>query len=434
MKIIEKDISEIRPYENNPRKNISAIDGVAESIKNFGFRVPIVIDTNDVIVCGHTRYLAAIQLGMTALPCVVADDLTPQQIKAFRIADNSTASLASWNEKLLKEELVELQEFNWNLLGLDVKVSDGQIYEDDPPAVDYENAPITKLGDVWKLGQHILCCGDCTDNSLINFLMNKTNGCDLVVTDPPYNMNYEGGGGTSKAKRQMHKIQNDNMPVAEFDAFICTVYSAINMLMKDGASFYVFFKELGQGVFLTNLEKAGLSYNQILCWVKNQIVIGGARYQNMYEPCIFGHKGKRIKQWYGKRKQRSVIEDIDLLDEKGLREYVKELLAIDEADIIREPKPTVADLHPTMKPIRLLSRFILNSSAPNDLVFDPFGGSGSTLIACEQTHRRCLTIELEPRFCDVIIQRWQNLTGQEAELEGYSWVERLAQGESLHYQ
>ena len=195
-----------------------------------------------------------------------------------------------------------------------------------------------------------------------------------------------------------------------------SVYLSIKTYIKDGASFYIFYKELGRGVFLTSILEAGLLFKQELIWVKNQLVLGGSNYQSMYEPCLYGCKGKRVKIWKGGRKQRSVIESIDLMNEDELRKAVRELTEAQETDIIRENKPLVNDLHPTMKPIKLLARFIQNSSNPNDAVLDVFGGSGSTMIACEQLDRSAYLMELDPRFADVIVKRWENFTGKKAVL------------------
>lgn len=235
---------------------------------------------------------------------------------------------------------------------------------------------------------------------------------DLVVTDPPYNMAYEGAGNTKDRKSK--RIMNDKMPEADFAKFLKAVYTSYYTTMKDGASIYVFYKELGTGVFMQAMREAGLTFKQELIWVKSQLVLGGSKYQSMYEPCLMGCKGKSIKVWNGKRKQRSVIEHIDLMDEEELRTALLDVLHEEETDIIREKKPLKNDLHPTMKPIKLLAKLIQNSSNKGDIVLDLFGGSGSTLIACEQLGRVCYTSELDPKFCDVILQRWEKFTGKKA--------------------
>jgi DNA modification methylase len=256
-------------------------------------------------------------------------------------------------------------------------------------------------------------CGDCINQTHIDTLL-EGNMADLVVTDPPYNMAYEGAGKTPDDKRKTNKILNDKMPEEDFERFLTAVNGSIYSSLKNGASFYIFYKELGSGVFITALKAAALTFKQELIWVKNQLVLGGSKYQNMYEPCLFGCKGKSIKNWYSGRKERSVIEHIDLMDEKELRLAIKELLANEETDIIRVEKNKVNDLHPTMKPIKLLAKLIKNSSKQNDIVLDLFGGSGSTLMACEQLDRSCYMMELDTKYVDVIIDRWEKYTGKKA--------------------
>lgn len=275
--------------------------------------------------------------------------------------------------------------------------------------------PVSKQGDVYQLGSHRLMCGDSTSVADLNILLNGEL-TDLVVTDPPYNMAYQGAGKTPAAQREKNKILNDNMSDEDFEHFLFKVYSTMFEGMKEGSSCYVFYKELGKGVFLTAMEKGGLTFKQELVWVKNQLVLGGSKYQNMYEPCLFGCKGKSVENWYVGRKEKSVIESINDMNEFELREAFLDLIETLETDVIREQKTLKNDLHPTMKPIKLLARFIRNSSKLNDNVLDLFGGSGSTLIACDQMKRNCYMMELDPKYCDVIIKRWEALTGQTAEL------------------
>lgn len=419
MQIKDIMLVDLVEYENNPRNNDGAVQAVAESIKEFGFKVPIVIDSNNVIVAGHTRLKAARLLGLTTVPCIIADDLTPEQVKAFRIADNKTGELAEWDFTALEIELAELSEvsdIDMSDFGFDIsEIEEPQeIVEDEVPEVDEGNDPTVKLGDVWQLGKHRLLCGDSTDISAVEMLMNNELA-DMVLTDPPYNMGYMGAGNKNKSNYKHDKILNDKMSNDDFERFLTDIYSNLFIAMKDGASFYVFYKELGKGVFITALEKGGLTFKQELVWVKNQIVLGGSKYQNMYEPCLYGCKGERIENWYAGRRERSVIESIDLMNEFELRSTIIELLGTLETDVVRENKTLKNDLHPTMKPLKLLGRFINNSSAKEDIVLDLFGGSGSTLIACEQLGRRCFTMELDPKYCDVIIKRWEAFTGEEAE-------------------
>lgn len=291
-----------------------------------------------------------------------------------------------------------------------------EIIEDEPPEVDEENEPICKPGDIWLLGEHRLFCGDSLIANNIQKLLDGTS-VDLVVTDPPYNMKYEGAGRTPKEKRVKNRIINDNLSDTEFEVFTAKMYATLYDVMKDGASFYVFYKELGQGVFISTLHNSSLTFKQELIWAKNQIVLGGNKYQNIYEPILFGCKGKSVKIWQGGRKERSVVDNIELMSEDELKSLIKELLDNMPSDIIRENKMLKNDLHPTMKPVRLLGRLVKNSSNVGSIVLDIFGGSGGTLIACEQLNRRCYISEISPHYCDVIIKRWEKLTGKKAKLQ-----------------
>ena len=408
MNVREIKISEITPYENNPRNNDEAVESVANSIKEFGFKQPIVLDRDNVIVIGHTRYKASILLGLEVVPCIFADDLSDDQIKALRLADNKTGEIATWDFEKLDLEIDSI-ELDLEPFGFEFEDEPEEIVEDEVPDIPEE--PISKYGEIYRLGNHYLMCGDSTSKDDVNKLLNKAK-VDLVCTDPPYNMAYEGAGNTPKEKRKANKMLNDNMHEDMFYEFIKKAFKIFNDVMKDGASFYVFYKELGFGTFLKAIKDAGLNFKQELIWVKSQLVLGGSKYQNMYEPILFGCKGKSIKQWFGGRKNTSVIEMIDLMDEDELKETIRELT--DNTDIIREKKQTVNDLHPTMKPVRLMAKLIENSSKSGDTVLDVFGGSGSTLMACEQLNRKCYICELDPRFVDVIIERWENFTGKEA--------------------
>lgn len=423
MKIVSVSLQDLKPYENNPRINDNAIDSVANSIKEFGFKVPVVITKDNVIVAGHTRYKASLKLGLKEVPCIVADDLTEEQIKAFRLADNKVSELAEWDFEKLNIELsnidLDMSLFNFDVKELSVEIDKHKEVEEDnfnvEETLEEISIPTVKRGQLWKLGNHYLLCGDSTNKDDVRKLMNG-NKANLVLTDPPYNMNYSGAGNTPKDKRDDLKILNDNLSDDDFELFLINVNKALSDVMLDGASFYIFYKELGKGVFITSLEKGGLTFKQELIWLKNHLVLGGSKYQNIYEPCLFGCKGESIAIWNGGRKQTSVIDSIDMLNDIEVRNTLRELIETLDVDVIRENKQLVNDLHPTMKPLKLLARFIKNSSNVNDIVLDVFGGSGSTLITCEQLERQCFTMELDEKFCDVIIKRWEDLTGKKAVL------------------
>lgn len=417
MEVLQRTIREITPYENNPRNNDSAVDAVAASIREFGWQQPIVVDVDGVIIAGHTRYKAAKKLHLKEVPVVVADNLTDEQVRAYRLADNKSGELAEWNFPLLEEELASLSgidmcEFGFENVSNGGAITVSDIKEDDY-TVELPDEPKAQYGDIYGLGNHRLMCGDSTCLSDVEKLIDGRLA-DLVITDPPYNMGYEGAGRSKNRKSK--RILNDKMPEDEFRKFLNLVYGNYFCCMKDGASLYVFYKEMGTGVFITAMVNAGLTYKQELIWVKNQLVLGGSKYQSMYEPFLLGCKGKRIATWNGKRKERSVIESVDLMDEETLRKTILDLLDCIPSDVIRENKQLVNDLHPTMKPVRLIGKLILNSSNQDDSVLDLFGGSGTTLIAAEQLKRSAYLMELDPKYVDVIIDRWEKFTGEKAVL------------------
>lgn len=419
LEIVYLPPGDLTPYENNARKHApNDIDAIIASIEKFGFSDPIGIwSDKNIIVEGHGRQIAALQMGLSEVPCIRLDHMTDEQRRGYALAHNKTAELSEWDFSKLDEELKALDSegFEMSDLGFDMEAIGGGTPQADEDDFDVEppEEPKAKPGDIYQLGRHRLMCGDSTSIIDIEKLMDGRKA-DCVVTDPPYNMAYEGAGNTHN--RAAHRIMNDNMGRDEFREFLRSVYFTMKQAMRDGASFYVFYKELGEGVFISTLEDAGLKYKQELIWVKSQLVLGGAKYQNMYEPCLFGCKGDRPDTWNGKRNQRSVIESIDLMDENDLRFAIRDLLDTISCDVVREKKQVVNDLHPTMKPVRLLAKLITNSTNADGAVLDLFGGSGSTLIACEQLGRTCYMNELDPKFVDVIISRWEQFTGGKAVL------------------
>lgn len=423
MEFVYKKVKHLIPYINNARTHDQKqIDQIIASIKEFGFTNPVLIDETDNIIAGHGRLLAAKKMGLDEIPCIIIPGLNEAQKKAYIIADNKIALNSGWDEDLLRQEFESLKDIDFDLDIVGFNLS--EIHEimnitDEPTEDNYDLdtaldeiiEPKSKPGDIYQLGNHRVMCGSCTVPADMSTLMNEK-FADLVVTDPPYNMNYQGAGNTINRKEK--KILNDHLSNNDFDNLLISSFENMREVMKEGATAYVFYKELGHGTFLTNAEKANLTFKQELIWVKNQIVVGGSKYQNMYEPCLMLCKEK-ISIWNGGRKQKSVIEDINFMNEDELREAIKnfETESLD-TDIIRVNKNLVNDLHPTMKPIRLLSQFIKNSSNPGDIVLDTFGGSGSTLIACEQLNRTCYMMELDPKYVDVIIDRWERFTGKQA--------------------
>ena len=411
MKIIDKKLSEITPYWNNPRKNDQAVDKVAASIQEFGFKQPIVVDSNSVIIVGHTRYKAAQMMQLETVPVLVADDLDEQQVRAYRLADNKTSEFAEWNFDILDNELFNISDIDMSQFGFDIIDAEEEIevIEDDYTE-DVE--PRTKLGDVWSLGTHRLICGDSTDSDTILKLMDGQKA-DLLVTDPPYNIDVEGKAG---------KIMNDNMDDIAFKEFLIDAFTVAFSALGGGAAFYIWHGDSEGLNFRSALKDIGVEIRQCLIWNKSMFTLTRQDYQWKHEPCLYGWV-KGTHYFIDDRKQSTVIEDttpnyrnmkkaelLDLLDEI----YSDKV----STTVLYEKKPSISELHPTMKPVKLIARLIKNSSKPGWIVLDTFGGSGTTLIACEQLRRKCYMCELDPHYADVIIDRWEKLTGKQAVLVG----------------
>ena len=383
MQIIIKGISEIKPYENNPRNNDSAVDAVAASIREFGWQQPIVVDKDGVIIAGHTRYKAARKLGLTEVPVIVADKLTEEQIKAYRLADNKSGELAEWDTALLDEELAELADFDMSQFGFDtilqeeVREAEEDDYEVNPP-----EEPKAKLGDIYQLGRHRLMCGDSTDAESV-YQLCQDGQVDMLLTDPPYGVDY-----TGKTKDVL-KIQNDATSDEMLRDMLADAFSAANNIMKPGAVFYIWHADSKALVFRIACQMAGWEVRQVLIWVKNKLVPGRQDYQWKHEPCLYGWKDGAGHLWTSDRKQTTIL-NFD--------------------------RPTKNKEHPTMKPVKLFDYQIQNNTKGGDIVLDLFGGSGTTIVACEQNGRCARVMELDPRYVDVIIDRWEKLTGEKAVL------------------
>lgn len=388
MQVEAKSIDEIKPYENNPRDNDDAVDAVANSIKEFGWQQPIVVDNEGVIIAGHTRYKAAKKLGLKHVPVVVADNLTPDQVKAYRLADNKTAELADWDMDLLNEELDQIRDIDMSQFGFDdldsLELEDADTAKDDNFDEATPAEPKSKSGQIYQLGRHRLMCGDSTNKSDVKALMGGYQA-DLLLTDPPYNVDY-----TGKKKTAM-KIANDHLKGDDFYKFLYSAFDCAKENMKDGAAYYVWYASGTPMSYVFNkaLNDVGMKVRQQLIWEKNQIVIGRQDYQWQHEPCLYGWNEDGSHAWYSDRKQSTVLHF---------------------------DKPQRSDLHPTMKPIPLFDYQIKNSSKSGDIVLDLFGGSGTSIMACEQDGRTCYTMEFDPKYVDVIIKRWEEFTGKRAKL------------------
>ena len=380
MDIIEKNLNEIEPYEKNPRKNDHAVEYVANSIKEFGFKVPIVIDKNGIIVAGHTRYKASKKLGLKKIPCIIADDLTDEQIKAYRLADNKVSEKSEWDFDLLGEELDEIFDIDMVDFGFEFsedEEEETEVIEDEVPE---EVEPIAKLGDIWQLGRHRLMCGDSTNLKDVQSLMNGALA-DLLITDPPYNVDYHGGTAEKLT------IKNDSMEDAQFRAFLAEAFNCADSVMKPGAVFYIWHADSEGFNFRVACKEVGWNVRQCLIWKKSSLVLGRQDYQWQHEPCLYGWKDGAGHLWASDRKQTTILEF---------------------------EKPKKNDVHPTMKPVALFDYQIKNNTKGGDIVLDLFGGSGTTIMACEQNNRIAYSMELDPHYVDVIIARWEKFTGQKA--------------------
>lgn len=395
MNIQKIKIESLKPAEYNPRKDLKPEDEeyqkIKKSITEFGYVAPVIVNSNMTVIGGHQRLKVLKELGYTEVECVVVD-LDQEKEKALNIALNKISG--DWDNDKLEELLAELKQtdIDMDITGFSFDEVDEILKditgskEDDfdlDQALDEIEEPISKRGDVWILGKNRLMCGDSTQKEDVMHLMNSQEA-DMLLTDPPYNVDYE--GKTSEAL----KIENDNMSETEFYNFLLDSFKNMFDSIKYGGSAYVFHADTEGLNFRNAFKSCGFKLAQCLVWVKNTFVMGRQDYQWRHEPILYGWKPGAGHYFVNNRKQSTVLEF---------------------------DKPSRNAEHPTMKPVDLLVYLIKNSSKENDLILDLFGGSGSTLIAAEQTQRRCYTMELDPKYCDVIIKRWENLTGEKAILE-----------------
>jgi len=427
MHVEERPLSAIRPYERNPRHNDAAVEAVAASIREFGFRQPLVVDEEDVIVVGDTRYKAALRLGLKKVPVHVAKGLTPAQIKAYRIADNQCASFSFWNDERLAQELIELQQLNYDLAQtafpqdellrlLEPPVNPGLTDPDDVPALP--DAATTKPGDLWVLGRHRLLCGDSSKPEDVDRLLDGA-PVHLVNTDPPYNVRVEPrsnnaiAAGLSSFQPKMHhqtldlarhphkakptskKLRAKDRPLAndfvsdgEFARLLEAWFGNLARVLLPGRSFYIWGGYANCGNYPPVLKALGLYFSQALIWVKEHPVLTRKDFMGNHEWCFYGWREGAGHQFFGPANATDVWS-------------VKKV----------NPQSMV---HLTEKPVELAARALQFSSRPGEHVLDLFGGSGSTLIAAEQAGRCAFLMELDPLYCDVIVERWQRFTGKEA--------------------
>ena len=385
-------ITDVVPYDKNPRNNAGAVESTANSIKEFGWQQPIVVDKDNIIIVGHTRLKAAEKLNLDTVPVVVADNLSDEQVKAYRLADNKTGELADWDMALLSEELEGIAELDMGDFGFELAEDEEEVVDDDFD-VEVPEEPTSKLGQIYQLGNHRLMVGDSTDTKQVEVLMGGQQA-DLLVTDPPYNVALGMGGSVDEAIKRHRRtdglvIMNDKMEDSKFREFLVSVYTAAKNNMKAGASFYIWHADSERFNFEGAAKDVGWQVRETLIWNKNSITLGRQDYQWKHEPCLYGWNEGGSHAWYSDRKQSTVL-NFD--------------------------RPTSSKLHPTMKPVPLFDYQIKNSSKQGDLVLDLFGGSGTTMIACEQNGRHAYLMELDPKYADVIITRWEEFTGKKAEL------------------
>ena len=393
-KIEQWPTAKLLPYARNARTHSDdQVAQIAASIAEFGFTNPILAGSDGIIVAGHGRLAAAQKLGLEIVPVVVLDHLSPTQRRALVIADNRIAENAGWDDAMLRIELeaLQLEGFDLDITGFDADAlaeliagdepdNEGQTDEDAVPEVG--EIPISRPGDVWIMGQHRLLCGDSTVAESYARLM-QGDMADMVFTDPPYNVNYA-NSAKDKMRGKDRAILNDNLGDGFYDFLLAALTPTIGNCR---GGIYVAMSSSELDVLQAAFRAAGGKWSTFIIWAKNTFTLGRADYQRQYEPILYGWPEGAQRHWCGDR---------------------------DQGDVWAIKKPQKNDLHPTMKPVELVERAIRNSSRPGNVVLDPFGGSGTTLIAAEKSGRIARLIELDPKYVDVIVRRWEDFTGQTA--------------------
>lgn len=411
-KMQEVSIDDLIPYERNAKTHDAAqIEKLKASMQEFGFISPILIDEQKNIIAGHGRVMAARELGLKTVPAVYVEGLTEAQRKAYIIADNRLTELGGWDMQAVQSELQELEAegFDTKITGFDLEdivITDDMGADlDEDKSVPDQPEKRTERGDIWKLGDHRLMCGDSTNPQDVETLM-AGKYCDLLLTDPPYNVDY-----TGKTKEAL-KIDNDAQDLQQFRDFLQAAFNNASAVMKEGAAYYCWHASRSMAEFRDALEEAGLTPRQYLIWIKNTMVLGRQDYQWRHEPCFYGWKEGGAHYFIDVRSFTTVWDKADEMSRDEAIKALKELGSL--TTTIYEDRPTVSDLHPTMKPVGLFKKLIRNSSREGDLVLDLFGGSGTTIMAAEEMGRRCYTMEFDSHYCDVIISRWEETTGRKA--------------------
>lgn len=413
----EVAIDLLKPYANNAKVHSKQqIKKIGESIFEFGFLSPCLIDMEYNVIAGHGRIEAAKSIGLSTVPCLFVEGLSEAQYKAYVLADNKLTELGDWDEAKIKEELETLKslDFDISLTGFDLDnlvLNTGDVEEldiDDELEELVTEKTISKSGQIWLLGQHRLMVGDSTDKDDVFALMDG-NEADLVITDPPYNVAVANADGLT--------IANDDMSEGEFSSFLDSAMAAAASVLKAGGVFYIWHADSNGLQFRQACVDNGLTIKQNLIWVKSRFTLGRQDYQWMHEPCLYGWKEGAGHYFQNARNIPTVVESIDNYENMSKEELVEIIrqLADDRTSVCHEQTPVADDLHPTMKPINLILRQIKNSSREGETVLDLFGGSGTTLLECEQLNRKCCMMEYDPKYADVIIRRWEEETGKKAE-------------------
>ena len=438
MKVQNIPLSDIQPYPNNPRKNAKAVDKVADSISQYGFQQPIVVDKDMTIVVGHTRYQASRQLGLDTVPVIIAKDLTEKQADSYRIMDNKSGEWAEWDEKMLYEELDQLiQESNLQELSYETGFSESELnklfapHEDPLEKYSQSQAYRSKIGDLWTLDKHKLLCGDSADSDHLDLLLGAET-IDCVWEDPPYGISYQTANSINYSKEaneiRNHKIANDELTGDNLMEFLDKHLNIVTNKLKPGGPVYWCHDIRTTKEFKDVLINNNIHVSDTLIWSKYQASNWIANYAKFYEPIHYGWKEGAQHPWYGKGMNPNVI-DLHELEEFSKEDLIKIIKGADKnIHKFNREERKIAMLHPTVKPAKLILYQLINSTRPNEIVYDGFAGSGSTLIACERSGRNARCIEIEPKFVDVIINRWQEETGLEAtRQDGVKWNDIIGQ-------
>lgn len=412
MQIEKVKIADLLEYKNNAKEHPQwQIEQIIASIKEFGFNDPIAIDENNTIIEGHGRLYALQEMGAEEVECIRLSHLGENEKKAYILAHNKLTMNTEFDADLLAQELGEIEGIDMSSFGflMDPLIEVVEDDFDDEAAIE-QPEPIAKLGDVYQLGEHFLMCGDSTDFIAVKKLCGEAL-MDLLVTDPPYNVAYE--GKTEDALT----IENDNMDDAKFREFLKAAFACADGVMRPGAAFYIWHADSEGFNFRGACRDIGWTVRQCLIWNKNQMVLGRQDYQWKHEPCLYGWKDGAAHYFVDDRNLLTVLEEESELKKMSKAELINYILEIQEqtaTTVINEVKPSRNGLHPTMKPLRLIERLVRNSSKKGENVLDLFNGSGSTLMVCEQLGRRYYGMELDPRYVDATIERWEEFTGKKA--------------------